>query len=231
MERLSTGGTSFAAPWRARFQRAFEQAGWELRRAVRAFSRRLGLAGWLLLGCGVAAAAALAVAQRQAGVIAALDARLADATARRGASALSAKPAPVATAGRAAAQGNLDAFDRILLPHDDIPLVVEDILRLADESGLSIKRGDYRPQADVAGAFLRYRMTLPVKGAAPAIHRFLQASLRAQKTLALESVQFKRDRIDSPEVEARVQWAIFTRLPAGAVLPSTPLESDIGAPR
>jgi hypothetical protein len=69
---------------------------------------------------------------------------------------------------------------------------------------------------------LRYRMTLPVKGDAQAIHQFMAAALKAHKTLALDAVQFKRERIESGEIEARIQWVLLTRLPEGAaVRPAT----------
>lgn len=87
-----------------------------------------------------------------------------------------------------------------------------------------MQRGSYRPQVDVAGGFLRYRMTLPVKGSGPAIQRFMQTALRKQKTLALDSVQFKRARIGSSDIEARIEWLMLTRLPAadGAIAGTAP---------
>jgi hypothetical protein len=107
----------------------------------------------------------------------------------------------------------LKSFEQNLLPHAKIPVVVQALLRLAEDDGLSIRRGDYRLQADAGGGFVRYQMTLPVKGTAPAIHHFIQAALLDHSALALESVQFKRERIESSEIEARLQWVLLTALP------------------
>jgi hypothetical protein len=76
-----------------------------------------------------------------------------------------------------------------------------------------LARGDYRAQPDLQGGFMRYRMSLPVKGDAPAVLKLMQAALQSHKTLALESVQFKRARIESADVEVRLQWVLLTRLP------------------
>jgi hypothetical protein len=45
--------------------------------------------------------------------------------------------------------------------------------------------------------------------------------LASQRTLALESVQFKRQGIDSSEVEARIQWTLMTQLPYDGVPAAT----------
>ena len=66
-------------------------------------------------------------------------------------------------------------------------------------------------------------MTLPIKGESGAINRFVQAALLTEPALVLESIQFKRDRPDAQQIEARLQWALLTRLPPGAV------PSDLGA--
>jgi len=170
------------------------------------FTRRFGLLGWLLLGFSVAACV---MGQQQVHALTQIHAH-------RGAEQIHTQIQPVDTDsldGRA----RLKAFDDYLLVHENIPNVVQDLFSLARDEQLSIAHGEYRPQIDVQGRFLRYQMTLPVKGDAQAIYRFIQAALLAQKTLALESVQFKRERIESPNIEARIQWVVLTRLPSGNV--------------
>ena len=77
-----------------------------------------------------------------------------------------------------------------------------------------LAKGDYKSQVDVNGQFFQYSMTFPVQGDAQSIERFILAALAQHKTLALESVQFKRERIESKELEAKIQWTLFTQLPA-----------------
>jgi hypothetical protein len=49
-----------------------------------------------------------------------------------------------------------------------------------------------------------------------AIQSFVAAALRNHSSLAVESVQFRRERLASPLVEARIQWLLLTQLPESA---------------
>lgn len=111
----------------------------------------------------------------------------------------------------------LQAFENLLLPHDDIPEAVGDLLRLAEDEGLSIKRGEYRAQVEPKGMFLRYRINLPVEGKPESVNRFMTKALLKQKYLALNQVQFKREGLTAARMEARIQWEFLARLPAGAM--------------
>jgi len=120
----------------------------------------------------------------------------------------------------------LHAFEKTLLPHEDIPVLVQEVLQQAESLGLSVERGEYRPQIDSAGNFLRYGMSLPMKGDAAAINRFIQIALRTHKALILESIRFKRELIGAKDIEARVQWVVLARLPenvAGKAAPNAEL--------
>ena len=87
------------------------------------------------------------------------------------------------------------------------------LLRLAAAEELDMQRGEYQPQIDRAGGFMRYRMNLPLKGESLDIYRFMAIALRDHPALALESVRFVRSTVDSAEVEARIQWVLLTQLP------------------
>jgi hypothetical protein len=194
--------------------RRVEQAAWEVCRGAHAFTRRFGVYGWSLLACLVVGGLAWVVARQQLAVEGRLDAQMVE---RLAPDFRYPTRAPAASGSDSIAdydgRARLQAFDHYLLPHDDIPTLLQDLLHLAEEDKVSIQHGEYRPQIDTAGGFLRYHMILPVKGDAPAIHHFMQAALRTQRTLALESVQFKRERIESPVIEARIHWVVLVRLP------------------
>lgn len=113
-------------------------------------------------------------------------------------------------------RSRLTAFEQLLLPHADIPLVVEEVLQLAAKSGLLVQRGDYRAQTDVAGGFLRYGMTLPVSGEAAAVERFMQTALRRHPMLLLDSWRLQRQQGQPGRIDARLQWVILTHLPPPA---------------
>lgn len=110
-------------------------------------------------------------------------------------------------------QDKLDRFKAHLLPAKDIPSVVEDVLRLAEEEGLAIRRGEYRAQADTHGGFMRYGMALPVSGNEEMVRRFLRSALYRHKYIALQSIEFKRERIETDSIEARLQFVILSTPP------------------
>ena len=181
------------------------RAAWALRRSAAAFTRRFGWLGVLLLISLAINVSAwwLTHHQRQTLVQTQLGLTAEQLATRQ----------PI-DAREMDGRARLKAFDDNLLPHAEIALVLRDLFELAADESLSIRRGEYRPQIDVLGKFMRYRMNLPVQGDAQAIHRFMRAALDAHRTLALESAQFKRDRIESSNIEARIQWVLLTRLPA-----------------
>lgn len=181
---------------------------WPLRRWGRASQRRFGWWGWAML-----MAACLAVA---AGGVA-LERRHRHLTQLQIVAGRSDKPKAPVVSHPTLAQDNaalLQAFERQLLDPEEIPTLIQDLLELAAKDGLVIRRGEYKLDVDVDGGFARYRMSLPVQGPAPAIQRFVQRALVDNKALAVEGVQFKRERADSTEGDAKVQWVAFTRLPA-----------------
>jgi uncharacterized iron-regulated membrane protein len=114
------------------------------------------------------------------------------------------------------------AFEQHLLPHQDIPFALQDMLRLAEEEGLTIRHAEYRAQAEPRGGFMRYRINLPVQGKSETVNRYIYEALLAQKNLALESVQLKRETLESQNLEARIQWVLLTRLPLTGIGLETP---------
>jgi hypothetical protein len=107
----------------------------------------------------------------------------------------------------------LQAFEDFLIPHDEIPDVVQSLMALARSEHLELVRGEYKQQDVTLGGFMRYQMFLPVKGDAQAIYHFMNRALRAHQTLALNTIQFKREGIESKEVEAQIHWVLITHLP------------------
>lgn len=190
---------------------------WEARRFLAACQRRYGGVGWALLACAAVVCVGLLLAHHAQAQQTLAQLQLAARHAENAgfAAPLVAGPAP----GAAGARARLHAFEGQLLAHDAIPYVVQDLLDLGAAEGLVMQRGSYRPQVDVAGGFLRYRMSLPVKGPGPAIQRFIKAALRKQDNLALNSVHFKRARIGSADVEARIDWILLATVPAGGAAP------------
>ena len=183
---------------------ALDRINWGARRTGRVLLRRLGMAGLLALLFAALTLVAWWSARQSELALLLLSERRAE---------LVARPAPKALPMVDDDASRIADFHRYLVAAEDIPAVVQDMIGLAQQQGLRLHRGDYRVQVDAQGGFLRYRMILPVKGSAKAIHGFMLAALGANKTLALESVQFKREQIASDQIEARIQWTLLARLP------------------
>lgn len=107
-------------------------------------------------------------------------------------------------------------FQSYLFPAEAVPDVLKDLMGVADDAGIVLAAGEYRREAEPVGGYLRYRISLPVVGEPDAVINFMLGAVRQQKSLALESASFHRERRDSRRVEARIQFVLLTRLPADA---------------
>lgn len=109
------------------------------------------------------------------------------------------------------------------LPADDEWMqTLADLFVLAEKYRLVLAKGEYQALLDASGLFLQHKMAIPIKGDPEAIQRFVEAALLQHPSLAFESIQFKREKIESRTLEARVQWSLFTRIknnsmPAGRI--------------
>ena len=202
---------------------------WEARRGIRKLTRYMGYLGWVSLFFLVLALVAWLLNRHQLVQANELQARQSEHRNSQLQGTIVAKNIKnIDIKNDSKILGDLKSFEDFLMPHEDIPVVVQDLLRMAEDQKLTVQKGEYRVQRDITGGFIRYRMSLPVKGAAATIHRYIEAALRAQKTLALESVQFKRDRIESTDIEARMQWVVFTRLPVKDIVSMATTNANLG---
>lgn len=108
-------------------------------------------------------------------------------------------------------QAGLRDFYQALPTADDVPAVLQDLIDLAERRGLRLLRGSYRLETDAAAPLARYRMSLPLRGDPQQVQRFVQSALLGHASLAIDSIQFKRDAQAGRVLEARVQWVLFVR--------------------
>lgn len=132
-------------------------------------------------------------------------ARLADLQAT---AAAPAPPAPTAADERRQA---LRAFYTALPAQDEIPAALQKLIDLGQAQRLQLLQGSYRLDAEPAAGFARYRMNLPLRGEPPQVQQFVSAAMRAFPTLAVDSIQFKRETDDTRLLDARVQWVLYVR--------------------
>lgn len=214
----SNAASALAAPLR----QFAGQAAWELRRGCGSFTRRYGPWGWCLACCVLVALLAWGGQRQQLARSASAQAELAQRLASLAHQPVTSQTGSVGKTDATSALARLQRFHQQLLAHEDLPCAVQALLDLGAAQGLLMQRGEYRPQSDSVGGFLRYKMSLPVKGEAAAIHRFVEAGLRQQPALLLDSVRFKRERIAASVIEARIDWVLLVRLPQGAPSSASP---------
>ena len=83
----------------------------------------------------------------------------------------------------------------------------------ASNAGLTLERGEYRPQADAAGKFIRYQIVLPVSGSYTQVRRFLGEVMRDLPGLALDGISFRREAPGSSQLQAELRFTAFLRRP------------------
>lgn len=169
--------------------------------------RREGILAWLdyatghlglpgLLGLGLLLAA-LGVERL---LILPLEAAVRDGEARL--QRLAAEPRPVAP--DASQSGHLPVGEAA-------PEGVARLFTAAGHAGLNLREGSYRVVVQPGSGLRRYQITLPLSGTYPAIRAFLAESLERRPDLALDSLSLRREKIGSPEVEARLGLTLFLR--------------------
>jgi hypothetical protein len=176
-----------------------ERAQWQLRACGRWLMR---VVGWRTLALVVLALMLWGLLRHQTQRLAGVQQALASPSAAR-------RPALPHPSTNDTRHERLRRFEAQLLQAEQLPSTLEALMQEAHNEGITVQRGEYRAQWDAPGRFTRYQMSWPVKGAAPAVGRFVQAALLAHPNLALERIQFKRDNAEQGEIEARLQWSLL----------------------
>ena len=167
---------------------------------------------WRTLGwpsaIGAACLALAAFAMQQGDALAARQQQLA---AQLAAAARQSALPPAAAISLDADADSLAAFHAYLPAHDSIPEQLKTLLDVAQKSGVTLAKADYKPQEDGNTAFLRYQITLPVKAEYAQLQTFIVDALQALPTLTLDSVLFKREQIEAGEIDARIQFILLVK--------------------
>ncbi|MDD2700762.1 MAG: hypothetical protein PHH36_05930 [Sideroxydans sp.] len=103
----------------------------------------------------------------------------------------------------------LAAFYRIFPQQSDAPLWLKKLVILARKHGLHLNEGEYRSTPDKVGRLMRLQLLLPVTGQYRQIRRFLEAMPAELPIIALEDVQFSRQSVADPVVEAHIRLALY----------------------
>ena len=103
----------------------------------------------------------------------------------------------------------LAAFYRSFPREQDAADAIGRVAAAALRQGLQLQQADYRVVRDRYGRLVRLQMNLPLRGAYPAIRQFLAALRSEMWPVSLEQVQFERQKVGDPTVEARVRLVFY----------------------
>ena len=122
----------------------------------------------------------------------------------------SAASRPKATAP-ASPKEQLAIFYERLADARQAPEIAGRLHRYARSAGLTLERGEYRPQVDASGRFVRYQIVLPVNGTYRQIRSFIADAMRDMPGLALDGIDFKREGADLAALQAQLRFTAFLR--------------------
>jgi len=103
----------------------------------------------------------------------------------------------------------LAEFYRIFPEERSSPKWLGKLAVLARKNGIALNEGEYKAMRDDRVRLLRLQMVLPVKGEYQKIRRFLAALPAEIPIIALENVQFSRQNVGDPGVEALIKLTLY----------------------
>lgn len=92
---------------------------------------------------------------------------------------------------------------------------VEQLHRLARQSGLELAQGEYRLERRAEGLW-SYRVSLPVRGSYAQFRHFLSAVLARMPIASIDALRFERKKALDTQLEAQVRLTLHAR-PSGDV--------------
>ncbi|MBI4983794.1 MAG: hypothetical protein HZC24_00130, partial [Rhodocyclales bacterium] len=90
-----------------------------------------------------------------------------------------------------------------------LPEVLDRMFAVARRQGVALEQGDYRLTRNAAGQLVRIQIALPVKSNYPQIRRFIAGLKTEIPAVALENVQFARQKVADANVEATIKLALY----------------------
>jgi Tfp pilus assembly protein PilO len=171
---------------------------WHLHRVLRSFA----LLGGIGLGALAFAVAFYFFVVRPLDVlVVTLRGKSADTQAHaRGVSAMSPRQLPIR---------QLELFYESFPKMKEIPSVLARLHEAAMMQGVILEEGEYRMVRADSDKLVRYEMSLPIKGDYVHLRKFLSKTLSDMHYISLDSVDFQRQKISDPVLEAQVKITLF----------------------
>lgn len=105
----------------------------------------------------------------------------------------------------------LQIFNTLMPPVSRYPAVMQQLFDLAATHNLVIAQAEYTPQTSDEGGYIAYDIALPLKGPYPEVRAFIGEALLHLPTLALHSVEFRRDDARAADVQANLRLRLYLR--------------------
>lgn len=102
-------------------------------------------------------------------------------------------------------------FDTLLADASERSRLIRAMWQQAAPLQVRLGKIDFREERDVAGGFLRLRINVPTVGSYPAVKRLAFGLMHAYPALALDAIEFKRDRLQA-ELEGTLHFTLLMRL-------------------
>jgi hypothetical protein len=111
-------------------------------------------------------------------------------------------------------RNELAEFYATLAQPANAPDLLRRLHRVARDQGLTLDQAEYRPLPDPEGKLTRYQILLPAKGTYPEVRRFLVQASGDVPGLAVDGINFQRQQIGDPVVEAQIKLTLFLGAPS-----------------
>ena len=92
---------------------------------------------------------------------------------------------------------------------DSSPFWIRELVRIAKKQGVEINSSDFRLSIEKDERLARYEMILPIRGRYPQIRAFIADVLEAVPTMAIVGIAFKRENVQSTQLEVRLEVNLY----------------------
>jgi hypothetical protein len=117
---------------------------------------------------------------------------------------------PVAVAAqKSIAENRLGAFYTTLAPTSDAEQQIKTIFAIASHQNLQLNLADYKMAANADGRYQSYQLQFPLSGSYAAIRQFCEQLLMEMPFASLDEINFKRDTINSPKLDAKLRITLY----------------------
>ncbi|MCB1907058.1 MAG: type 4a pilus biogenesis protein PilO [Rhodocyclaceae bacterium] len=103
----------------------------------------------------------------------------------------------------------LASFYQHFPDRNQAPELLEKVYAAAGDFGLSVQRGDYSVADDHRAGLVSYQVRVPLRGQYEQIRGFVDQVLRSVPTLAVDELDFARERISQSRLDAHVRLNLY----------------------